>query len=108
MNCGYKSRYTQHLILHNILYEKHPLMHNPLSKDSRTKKQPASAAVSRASETYPAGSCPSSGAENTVGGDLVRRGREIERRVLALGALGGVADLEDRRPVEGNCSVISG
>jgi hypothetical protein len=34
--------------------------------------------------------------------DLVHRGREIERSVLALGALAGAVDLEDRRPVEGN------
>jgi len=39
--------------------------------------------------------------------DLVRRGREIERRVLALGALGGAADLEDRRLVDGDRRVIS-
>ena len=37
----------------------------------------------------------------------MRRGREIERRVLALGALGGAADLEDRRLVDGDRRVIS-
>ena len=88
------------------MYEKHPLMHNPLSKDSRTKKQPTSAAVPRASETYPTVNYPGPRTENTAE-DLVLRGCEIERRVLALGALGGAADLEDRRPVDGNRSLVS-
>ena len=89
----------------SIVYEKHPLMQFTFSTDSRTKKQPASAAVPRASETYPAGSCSSSGAEKTVE-DLVRRAPRARDRELCA-RLRGTADLEDRPPVDGNRSMIS-
>src|SRR5215207_8407932 len=102
-SCGYKRRCTQHLVICNILYEKRPLMQDPFSRDSRGKKRPVllfHEPPRRIQQEVVPGHAP-----RTPWEDLVRRGRAIERRVLAWES---VADLEDRRPVEGNRSVISG
>ena len=72
----------QHPVIRNVLYGKHSLVQNSFSRGSRGKREAARVVVLRASETYPAGSCPGSRTENIVE-DLVRHSREIERRVLA-------------------------
>jgi hypothetical protein len=76
------------------LYEKRPLMQD-LFQGIAEARNAADATVPRASETCSAGSVPSP-EPRTPWEDMVRCGREVERReverrVLALGALGGVA-----------------
>ena len=74
----------QHPVIRNVLYGKHSLVQNSFSRGSRGKREAASVVLSRASETYTAGSCPRAHTENTAE-DLVSHVRETERRVLALG-----------------------